>query len=326
MWFKRKSRNRRLRTGTVLDVKLRSDQARAARMRAVAVCLGVTFATVLCVGLLWAFGEWMLNQLVFENSAFAIAEIDARTDGVVAPEQIKRWAGVKSGANLMALDLARVKRDLELQPLVRTVAVERVLPHTLRIRVIEREPVAQVNVARARAGGGVEMTVYHLDDEAHVMLPLDPRLRSSPPTPADNALPVISGVDPLALKVGRQVDSAQVQAALDLVEAFQSSPMAAYADLKRVDVTAPDVLVVTTGQGAEVTFGLQNLNQQLLRWREIHEQGLRRNKAIATLDLAVPNNIPARWLDAGLLPERELQPKPAKAPRKPAATTRRRSV
>ena len=33
MFFKRKTRNRRLNSGTVLDVKLRSDQVRATRSR-----------------------------------------------------------------------------------------------------------------------------------------------------------------------------------------------------------------------------------------------------------------------------------------------------
>ena len=54
-------------------------------------------------------------------------------------DQLRRWAGVKPGENLFALDLARVKRDLEMVPLIDSVSVERVLPRTLRIRVTERE-------------------------------------------------------------------------------------------------------------------------------------------------------------------------------------------
>ena len=38
-------------------------------------------------------------------------------------------------------------------------------------------------------------------------------------------------------------------------------------DLGRIDVTAADVLVIKTGQGSEITFGLNDLEQQLLRWR-----------------------------------------------------------
>ena len=99
-------------------------------------------------------GEWALNRFVYENKAFAIKEIDVQTDGVIAVDQLHRWAGVRAGENLLALDLARVKRDLEMIPLVQFVSVERILPHTLRICITEREPVAQATVpGRVRAAG-----------------------------------------------------------------------------------------------------------------------------------------------------------------------------
>ena len=46
MWFKRKPKNRRLGREQVLDVKLRSSQVRAARMRMFALSLGGVFAAV----------------------------------------------------------------------------------------------------------------------------------------------------------------------------------------------------------------------------------------------------------------------------------------
>ena len=86
--------------------------------------------------------------------------------------------------------------------------------------------------------------------------------------------------------------------------------MAGLVDLKRVDVSSPEVLVVTTGQGSEVTFGLTDLEQQLRRWHAIFELGQKMGKAIATLDLAVTNNIPLRWLEASAVP-----PAPPKSPK-----------
>ena len=308
MFFKRKLRNRRLHRGGVLDVKLRSDQARATRNRTLVVGLGVVFGTIFCLGLLWFTGAWALKQLVYENPAFAITAIEVHTDGVIAPDQIQRWARVQTGQNLMSLDLPTVKRDLELEPLIQSVSVERVLPHTLRIRVTEREPIAQVNVPRVRPGGGLDVVVMQLDAEGYVMSPLDPRLRSTPLGQADGPLPVITGVNPLELLPGRQIETPQVRSALGLVAKFSESPMAALADLSRVDVTAPQVLIATTGQGSEITFGLENFDQQLLRWREIYEQGLHYNKTISTLDLAVPNNIPARWMEAASTPPKTARP------------------
>ncbi len=298
MWFRRKQKNRRLSRGRVLDVKLRSDQVRASRMRLASLAFGVAFGTVFGLYLFWRVGEWTLDRLVYENKSFAIQQIEVQTDGVIAEEQLRRWSGVKPGQNLMALDLATVKRNLELVSLVGSVSVERVLPRTLRIRVSERDPVAQVNVLQRAPDGGIGVAVFQLDADGYVIEPLDPRQRATPPKEAEDQLPTLTGVNPLDLRPTRRVESPQVQAALRLVGEFDHSPMAGLVDLQRIDVASPEILIITTGQGSEVTFGLDDFDRQLLRWREAFDHGRQMNRAIASLDLAVSNNIPVRWLDA----------------------------
>jgi hypothetical protein len=302
MWLKRKPKNRRLGREQVLDVKLRASQVRAARMRVTALSLGAVFATVFGLYLAYRAGDWLLNRLIYENKAFAIEELDVQTDGIIAVDQLRRWAGVKTEENLFALDMARVKRDLELVPLVQSVSVERILPHTLRIRVTEREPIAQVNVPRPRPNGGLEESVYQLDAEGWVMVPLEPRERSlSLSLPAD-PLPVVRGISASALQPGRRLVAPQVQSALQLLVAFEQSPMSGLVDLKQVDVSSPEVLVATTGQGSEVTFGLTDFERQLRRWHAVFELGRKTGNGIATLDLAVTDHIPLRWLEASAVP------------------------
>jgi cell division protein FtsQ len=316
MWFRRKATNRRAgRAHNVLDVHLRSRRLRGARFRLAAVALGVCLATIVALCLLWRLGEWSLDRLVYDNEAFAIQKIEVLTDGVISPAQLRRWSGVKPGKNLLALDLARVKRDLELVPLIQSVSIERILPGTLRIRVTERMPVAQIHVPHPRPGGGIEIVVFEIDADGYVMLPLDPRQRAVPLNAADSQLPVISGVNVSDLQPGRKLESRPARAALRLNAAFEGSPMAGLVDLKRIDVSAPDVLVITTGQGSEITFGLDDVEAQLSRWLAVHQLGLRMNKVIGTLDLAVSNNVPARWLEASTLPPaspREVKPQRAR--------------
>jgi cell division septal protein FtsQ len=317
MWFKRKSKNRRLGREHVLDVKLRSSQVRAARLRMVAVSLAIMFGTVFGLFLLWRTGEWALDRLVYDNKAFAIQEIDVQTDGVISVAQLRRWMGVKPGQNLLALDLSRVKRDLELVPLVQSVSVERILPRTLRIRVVEREPLAQINAPRPRPGGGLELAVFQLDIDGYVMLPLDSHQRANAANQPAEQLPLISGIAGNELQPGRRIETPQVQASLQLIAAFEHSPMAGLVELKHIDVSAPDVLVVTTGQGSEVTFGLQELDQQLRRWRGIFDLGQKMGKSVSVLDLSVTDNIPARWVEASGLPPSALPrlPKPLRTKR-----------
>src|SRR5208283_4355401 len=108
------------------------------------------------------------------------------TDGIIQVDQLRRWSGIKLEENLLALDLGRVKRDLEMVPLVRSVSVERVLPRTLRIRVTEREPIAQANALRPRASSGVETSVYQLDADGWVILPLESRDRATSGSQSDD--------------------------------------------------------------------------------------------------------------------------------------------
>jgi cell division protein FtsQ len=303
MWFKREqNKNRRLHRHHVLDVKLRSDQVSATRLRLLLFALLVPVSTVLALYLVWRIGEATLNAFVYENADFAIQRVDVQTDGVIAPEQLRRWAGVKPGANLIALDLAAVKRNLELVSLIDSVSVERVLPRTLKIRVTERDPIAQVNVPRAAGPNGIAVSVFQLDADGMVMQPLDPRLSTVSLAQMNSQLPVIAGVNAFQMQPGRRMELPQVQAALQLIAAFAKSPMAGLADLRRVDISAPGVVVATTGQGSVLTFGFDNFDQQLRRWRQIYDYALTRKSNIASADLAVANNVPVRLVLADAVP------------------------
>lgn len=85
MWHKREQKNRRRNRGHVLDVKVRSNQARAARVRLASLAFGVMFGTVFGLYVFWRAGEWALEKFVYQNASFAIQKIEVRTDGVIAP-------------------------------------------------------------------------------------------------------------------------------------------------------------------------------------------------------------------------------------------------
>jgi len=150
------------------------------------------------------------------------------------------------------------------------------------------------------------------------MKPLDSRLCVIPLSQMSAELPAVTGLNGYQLQPGHRVESPQAQAALQLIGAFDHSPMAGLVDLRRVDVSSPGVVVATTGQGAEITFALENLEQQLARWRKIYDLGQSMNKAIASADLAVSNNVPVRWTAASIVPGTtpKIKSNPAKYRRK----------
>lgn len=310
MWFKRKPRNRRHSRGHVLEVKLSSLQRRRIRFRRLKWTV-LTFGVLL--GTLyggWRGGEYLLDRWVFSNEHFAISKVEVETDGVLSPEQLRSWAGVRPGANLMRLDLARVKRDLEMVPAIESASVERVLPATLRLRVVEREPIAQVLLNRP---GTTNATRYTMDARGMFMFPVESPQRATPAPPAVDFLPQLTGLAPQDIRPGRQCEAPQVLAALELVRTFNASPMAGVVDLRRIEAGQPGVLVVSTAQGSEVTFSLTRFEEQLRRWRLVHDHARRFSRHVERLDLVVANNHPLQWVDsAGVTsaPARPLRPSP----------------
>ena len=83
--------------------------------------------------------------------------------------------------------------------------------------------------------------------------------------------------------------------------------MATLVDIARLDVSAPDVLLVVTAQQNEVTFRTTDFEKQLNRWHLIFLKGHENGRQIGTLDLSVMDHVPLRWLEASAVP-----PAPAK--------------
>lgn len=310
MFFNRKSKNRRFERKHVLQVKLRASQRRQLRLRRVVMVLAVPLFLICGAYVAWKGGDALLSRLVYENPAFAIHQIDTQTDGVLSLEQIRRWAGVKLQDNLLALDLARVRRDLEAIPHIRAAAIERALPHVLRIRITEREPMAQFFFPQPRSTNLWDKGVYLISADGTVMLPLEPHQKALPNT-APEVLPSLVGIPMNDLRPGRRVESPQTIAALKLLGVFSRSSMAGLVELKQIDLSVPNLLNVATVQHSDVMFGLNDLEGQLRRWRAVHDYGQRAGKYVAWMDLSVANNIPARWLDPTL--PAPPAPKPLKA-------------
>ena len=301
MWFKRKSKNRKLNKELVLDVKLRTDAVRAGRIRVVGRLLTLLFGAVAAAFVAWRGGGWALNRLVYQNPAMTIDTIEAHSDGVVPPEQIRRWAGVQTGENLLALDLQRIRRNLQMVPSVYSVGVKRVFPRKLQIEIVEREPVAQVHVL-TRTTNGLESVRYLVDAQCCVMHPGDFGAGAQGILAGMDNFPVILGVPVESICPGIPVDFGKLKSALSLLEMFDRSDLVGLVDITTVDLSQPEVMVVRTSQGSSVTLSTAQVPEQLRRWRLIQAQAQFSNKAIATLDLSITNNNPALWIEASLAP------------------------
>jgi cell division septal protein FtsQ len=282
----------------LLDVRSRSGPLKALRLRMAVTALAISAGIVLVLFVSWKGGAYLLDQYVYTNPSFAIERIDLQTDGIIPTEQIRAWANIKIGQNLLSLDLARIKRDLELVPLVESASVERLLPRQLIIRLREREPIARVVVFSAPPGGGLlEPVPVYLDEQGMVIPPVLRTLNTVAFDTATRFLPTITGISAAAIRPGHIVDSPYVLAALRWIRAFQKSEMTGHVEVRAIDVSSPGAMLVSTEQGNEVTFSYRDFDAQLARWRAVHDLAGRRTRLIASLDLAVTNYVPATFLD-----------------------------
>ena len=146
-WFSNKPRNRLHRHDLRgLESKLRT-RIRSQRQTRVAA-LALAFA--LLAGLL-GWGAWLgvkegAREVFTENPAYTIREITVESTGeVLKPDQALSYLRVQRGQNLLNLDLAQMRRDLELLPMVEHAEVTRELPSRLLVRISERIAVANIS-------------------------------------------------------------------------------------------------------------------------------------------------------------------------------------
>ncbi|MEW5729908.1 MAG: FtsQ-type POTRA domain-containing protein [Pseudomonadota bacterium] len=76
------------------------------------------------------------------RAGFRIEEITIKGRARTSTEQIVQALGARHGDPILALDIATVKDRLESIPSVKEAAVERRLPGSLHLAIVEREPVA----------------------------------------------------------------------------------------------------------------------------------------------------------------------------------------
>jgi hypothetical protein len=206
-----------------------------------------------------------------------------------------------------------VQRNLEMQPPIQFAAVERVLPRTLKLTVNERDPVAQTMITQRRPDGAVEQDIYDFDADGYAMQPLDPGWRATPPA-AGERLPILLDVPACDVQLGRQTESPQIRGALQLISELDHSPMAGMVEMKTINIGVPEILQVTTSQGAQITFSLNRFDAQLRRWRLICDQFQKWGRAITWLDLSIDNNLPVCSVALNAMPALP-EPLPGKTPR-----------
>lgn len=148
--------------------------------------IGVLALAVLVASPWW--GTVLLSQLGY----FHIRQVEIYGAVYAQPSRIISRMRVDTTMSIW-MDLAPVERRVARDPQVRSVAIERKLPGTLVVRLVENAPVALVESSGTTGKGGSGNAMRVVDGMGHA-LPIDP-------SRTNIDLPVVESADPSVLQL-----------------------------------------------------------------------------------------------------------------------------
>ena len=283
----RVSNTRQRRQQHLLDVKVRAQTAVQHRNKRLMVVASKGVLTVLtCAGLV-AGVRYGAQRLFFDNPDYRLSRIEVQTDGTLQREQILRAAELREGVNIFSVNLGRVHERLQALPQVDEAQVVREMPSEIKIRIVERKPIAWIASDKEVPDPFAE--------EAFLVDARGVLMKEKKLLPEYLGLPVIVGCANESLEPGKVIDSFEAKTALELLRLSARSFMQTRFQIREIDASKGYCLVVTDKNRTRVTFGFDNLESQLQRLEQFLVWSDDSKREIATVNLLVQRNVPVTF-------------------------------
>jgi len=287
-------RNRRIsnlrqrRQQHLLDVKVRSRKVTQHRNRKVLVALSkLVLVAGFCVAVYLGALEGA-KRFFFENPEYQLKTIEVQTDGTLQRDQILEVADLHEGENIFKINLARVHDRIQQLPQVDDVQVVRKLSGEIDIRVVERKPVAWLTSEKEFSDPFVSDAAFLVDARGVLM-------KQKKLLPEYLGLPLILGCSSESLEAGKIVESSEAKTALELLRLSVRSFMQTRFQIRDIDVSKGYCLLVTDKNHTRITFGLNDLEQQLQRLEQFLVYSDDSKQELETVNLLVQRNIPVTF-------------------------------
>jgi len=287
-------RNRRIsnlrqrRQQHLLDVKVRSRKVTQHRNRKVLVALSkLVLVAGFCVAVYLGALEGA-KRFFFENPEYQLKTIEVQTDGTLQRDQIVEVADLHEGENIFKINLARVHDRIQQLPQVDDVQVVRKLSGEIDIRVVERKPVAWLTSEKEFSDPFVSDAAFLVDARGVLM-------KQKKLLPEYLGLPLILGCSSESLEAGKIVESSEAKTALELLRLSVRSFMQTRFQIRDIDVSKGYCLLVTDKNHTRITFGLNDLEEQLQRLEQFLVYCDDSKQELETVNLLVQRNIPVTF-------------------------------
>jgi cell division septal protein FtsQ len=277
MWFSKttKEGGGNERRGGSAKANTRRDQAPGSQPLPRIVWIPIAGLLAIALG---AFLTWKIGAVLFwENPDYAIRKMEIQIDGpTITASHVKEYMKVCEGTNLFSSNLQVMRTNfLARTPIAKSITLNRRLPDTLIVSVVERVPLARLG----RWG------TLAVDREGRVF-----SLRAG-----SREYPVISGCAPENLKLGTQVDQS-VMNAIEVVDACNRTKLGERVKIASLDVSPKQWIDLYLAAGERIKLGWPDMDTHVPNVRQCVEGKLttlagalrsseERGKRLVNLDL-----------------------------------------
>ena len=227
----------------------------------------------LCAALSWgAYGLW--NQVV-QADYFKLQTIRISGNKTLSEQRIRYLLAIPDEHSLLAIDLPRVGARLSRHPFIQTVALRRLLPHTLEVTLQEQSPALVI-----RAG---EQSLI-VDAEGHVLRDFDPE--------QDGSLPQLLLKQQNVLSPGMRLDLAEISRAFELLRTYRMASLNETMRLREMSVSASGASVWRVEPYSfQLFFGEGQIISQLVRLPHVLNYITHQGLDVRAIDLSYRNRI-----------------------------------
>ncbi|MBZ5638405.1 MAG: FtsQ-type POTRA domain-containing protein [Acidobacteriia bacterium] len=225
---------------------------------------GIVGANLLFAAVL-VYSGWQAADHLTTTPGLAVTHVEVDGASRTSPDAIRALLSPFVGRNLLALDLGEVAARAASHPWIRLAAVKRIVPHTLRVSVVERAPAA-LAVIRG--------LVHVVDDGGFVMGPAGPGFSLDQP--------VLTGLDRLD---GSALANALAVGARAIARLRSASP-SWEREVSELDLSRPDrIEVVTRKAGPRILLDSDRVERNLNDFLALRPEIERRLGPATVVDL-----------------------------------------
>lgn len=234
---------------------------------------------------------WSLVMSYQWRDTLTVKRLFVEGNRIVPAGEIVQRSSIKAGRLLYDIDLLDIQRQILKQQYIKSVVILRELPDGLRLKVVERQPLAAVSHGR---------TLF-LDEDGVVLPPYEASTMFD--------VPFISGITAEHVTVGHTMEDANGLRGLALVKLARQIGPEVYHLISELRVEPNgDVILYSSDAGVTILVGKEEEERKLLLLKTFWETVVRQRGAdqLHLVDLRYEDRIIARWKNAGNIPHQRI--------------------